>query len=158
MSEEKKKKKTKLEELRNEMAELKSLLQRTQADFVNYRRRNEEDRSKFAQIACADIMEQILPVMDNFLLAAKHVPDELEGNNWVVGVQAVEKQMEQILAQNGLEKIETVEKEFDPNVMEAIGQETDKNQNENIVIREEATGYMLNGKLLRPAKVIVNNK
>lgn len=158
MSEEKKKKKTKLEELRNEMAELKSLLQRTQADFVNYRRRNEEDRSKFAQIACADIMEQILPVMDNFQLAAKHVPDELEGNNWVVGVQAVEKQMEQILAQNGLEKIETVEKEFDPNVMEAIGQETDKNQNENIVIREEATGYMLNGKLLRPAKVIVNNK
>lgn len=155
---EEKKKKNKKEEVKNELEELKILLQRTQADFVNYRRRNEEDRTKFAQMACSDIIEQVLPVMDNFALAAKHVPAELEGNNWVIGIQAVEKQLEQILMANGLEKLEVVGKAFDPNTMEAIKEENVEDKDNHIVLNEVAAGYMLNGKLLRPAKVIVNNK
>jgi molecular chaperone GrpE len=158
MAEEKKKKPTKHDLIQAELDEIKSLLQRTQADFVNYRRRNEEDRAKFAQMACSDILEQILPVMDNFALAAKHVPVELEGNNWVVGVQAVEKQLEQILMANGLERLEVVGKTFDPNTMEAIKEEKEENKENHIVLNEVAAGYMLNGKLLRPAKVIVNIK
>lgn len=155
---EKKKKNDELAKLQAEFDEMKSLLQRTQADFVNYRRRNEEDRSNFAKFASADIIEQILPVMDYFRMAAKHVPEDLEGDNWVVGVQAIEKQLEQILSSNGLETIETVGKNYDPNTMEAIGQEDRPEEADDIVLREEAAGYKLNGKLLRPAKVIVNNK
>jgi molecular chaperone GrpE len=154
----KKEKKEQPNELQAEMAELEDLLKRTQADFVNYRRRNEEDKINFAKFATADLMEQILPVMDNFRLAAKHVPEELTGNNWVVGVQSIEKQLEQILGANGLEKIETEGREFDPNLHEAIAQSKDDSKPNHIVLTEEAPGYMLNGKLLRPAKVIVNNK
>lgn len=154
----KKKKNSELEKLQMEFDEMKSLLQRTQADFVNFRRRNEEDRTKFAQFASSDIIEQILPVLDNFHLAAKHVPVEIIDNNWVKGIQAVEKQLEQILAINGLEKLEVVGKEFDPNNAEAVGEEKNTEKENHVVLKEEAPGYLLNGKMLRPAKVIVNNK
>jgi len=152
----KKIKKTTEEDLQAEFDELKSLLQRTQADFVNYRRRNEEDKATFVRLATSDIVEQLLPVMDNFALAAKHVPKELEGNSWVQGIQAVEKQFEQILLTNGLERVETEGKPFDPNLHEAVGEMHQKDAVPGAVISEEAPGYTLGGKLIRPAKVIVN--
>src|SRR5664279_1184729 len=95
-------KKVKEDQLQNEFDELKDLLQRTQADFVNYRRRNEEDKSNFVKYATSDIIEQVLPVMDNFALAAKHVPADIETNLWVIGIKAIEKQLEQVLLSNGL--------------------------------------------------------
>jgi len=139
-----------------EFDELKSLLQRTQADFVNYRRRNDEDKAKFVRLATSDFIEQLLPVMDNFALAAKHVPAELATNNWVVGVQAVEQQLEQILLTNGLERVETEGKTFDPNFQEAVGEVHQKGLGPGIIVSEEAPGYILGGKLIRPARVIVN--
>jgi molecular chaperone GrpE len=139
-----------------ELSELKSLLQRTQADFVNYRRRNEEDKATFVKYAMGNLVEQLLPVMDNFALAAKHVPVELEGNAWVQGIQSVEKQFEQILLTNGLERVETEGKPFDPNLHEAVGEVTAKNVAPGAIVSEEAPGYMLGGKLVRPAKVIVS--
>jgi len=153
----KKAKDDKQEKLLNEINELKDTLQRVQADFVNYRRRNEEEKANFVKFAQSRIIEEILPVMDNFALAARHVPVELEANNWTIGIQAIEKQLEQIIFANGVEKVETEGKIFDPNIHEAISKITDKKHKNHEIIREEAAGYMLNGKLLRPAKVIVNN-
>ena len=144
------------DKLQTEFDELKSLLQRTQADFVNYRRRNEEDKSTFVRYATSDLIEQILPVLDNFALAAKHIPQELESNSWAQGVEAIEKQLEQILLTNGLEKAEVEGQPFDPTLHEAVGEETDTKQADGVIISEEAPGYMLGGKLIRPAKVIVN--
>ncbi len=144
------------DKLQTEYAELRDLLQRTQADFVNYRRRNEEDRSNFVKYATSDIVEQVLPVMDNFALAAKHVPAEIESNSWVIGVKAIEKQLEQVLLANGLSRIETVGSQFDPNQHEALGEAADKTLSDGTITSEEAPGYLLNGKLIRPAKVIVN--
>lgn len=144
------------EDLQTEFDELRSLLQRTQADFVNYRRRNEEDKATFVQLATSDLIEQLLPVMDNFALAAKHVPVELTGNAWVQGIQAVEKQFEQILLTNGLERVETEGRPFDPNLHEAVGELHQKGAKPGAVISEETPGYMLGGKLIRPAKVVVN--
>ena len=152
----KKEKKTTEEDLQAEFEELKSLLQRTQADFVNYRRRNEEDKATFVKCATSDIVEQLLPVLDNFALAAKHIPAELANNSWAQGVQAIEKQFEQILLTNGLEKVETEGKPFDPNLHEAVGEKHQKGAKSGVVISEEAPGYTLGGKLIRPAKVIVN--
>jgi len=142
--------------LQAEFDELKDLLQRTQADFVNYRRRNEEDKSNFVKYATSDIIEQVLPVMDNFALAAKHVPAEIESNSWVIGVKAIEKQLEQVLLANGLTRVESEGQMFDPNKHEAIAEVADKSQADGSVTSEEASGYLLNGKLIRPAKVIVN--
>jgi len=144
------------ENLQNEFDELKSLLVRTQADFVNYRRRNEEDKANFVRHATSDIIEQLIPVMDNFALMAKHVPAELATNSWAQGVQAVERQLEQILLTNGLERIETEGKPFDPNLHEAVGEVQEKGVEPGAIVTEEAPGYMLGGKLVRPAKVLVN--
>ena len=135
---------------------LKSLLQRTQADFMNYRRRNEEDKATFVQFATSDLIQQLLPVMDNFALAAKHVPAELESNAWAQGIQAVEKQLEQILLANGLGKVDAEGQAFDPNLHEAVGEVSEEKQADGIIISEQAPGYTLGGKLIRPAKVIVN--
>lgn len=152
----KKTKGTTEEDLQTEFDELKSLLQRTQADFVNYRRRNEEDKATFVRLATSDLVEQLLPVMDNFALAAKHIPAELTENPWAQGMQAIEKQFEQILLTNGLERVETEGKPFDPNLHEAVGELAQKGAEPGAVISEEAPGYTLGGKLIRPAKVIVN--
>lgn len=153
----KKPKENKKESLTNEVEELKTLLQRTQADFANYRRRNEDDRTDFIKFAQSKVIEDILPIMDNFALAAKHIPKEFEGNNWTIGIQAIEKQLEQTMSANGVEKIDSEGKVFDPSIHEAIGEISDNKYKNNEIVKEEAAGYKLNGKLLRPAKVIVNN-
>jgi molecular chaperone GrpE len=94
--------------------------------------------------------------MDNFALAAKHIPAELATNSWAQGIQAIEKQFEQILLTNGLERVETEGKIFDPNLHEAVGEFHQKGAGPGAVISEETPGYTLGGKLIRPAKVIVN--
>jgi molecular chaperone GrpE len=152
----KKEKVTKEDKQQAEYTELKDLLQRTQADFVNYRRRNEEDKANFVKYATSDVIEQILPVMDNFALAAKHVPTDIENSSWVIGIKAIEKQLEQVLLVNGLTTVDAVGQQFDPKQHEALGEIADKSQNDGIIMSEEAPGYLLNGKLIRPAKVIVN--
>ncbi len=139
-----------------DLEEMKSLLQRTQADFINYRRRNEDDKANFVKYATSDIVEQVLPVMDNFALAAKHVPAEIEQNSWVIGIRAIEMQLEQVLLANGLTRVETVGQPFDPNIHEAVADITDIAQVDGIITTEEGPGYFLNGKLIRPAKVVVN--
>lgn len=146
----------KKEKVKEEIEELKILLQRTQADFANYRRRNEEHKSSFVRLANEDLVSQLLPVLDNFSLAAQHIPAELEKNNWAIGMKQIEKQYEQILNLNGLEQIKTAGEDFDPVFHEAVGEEHDKKQRNGIIIQEELAGYTLNGKLIRPAKVIVN--
>ena len=152
----KKEKIVKEDQAKAEFEELKSLLQHTQADFANYRRRNEENKVDFVKHATSDIIEQILPVLDTFALAAKHVPKEIEGISWVMGVRAIEKQLEQTLFANGLSRVETEGKQFDPKLYEAIGEVEDKNQPDGVITSEESPGYLLHGKLIRPAKVIVN--
>ena len=141
---------------KNEIEELKLMLQRAQADFINYRRRNEEERSNFVRSAHADLITEILPVMDNFARAAAHAPEGLEEDGWVIGVKSIEKQLEKIMEDNGLQKIQTVGQEFDPNLHEALGQVSDAEKKNHEIVSEELAGYFLNGKLLRPAKVIVN--
>ncbi len=142
--------------IEKELEEMRALLQRTQADFVNHRRRVEEDKATFVKFACNDLVGQLLPVLDNFALAARHVPEGIQKDNWVTGIQAIEKQLEQILQANGLEKLETTKTQFDPSLHEAVGTMSDNKHKDNEIIREELAGYTLNGKLLRPAKVIVN--
>lgn len=148
--------KKKVENKISEIVEVKTLLQRVQADFVNYRRRVEEAKANFVKLASADVICQILPVLDNFELAAKHVPESLENDNWVTGIQAIEKQLEQVLTINGLEKVKTTGQQFDPNLHEALSETNDKRYKDNEIVSENTAGYLLNGKLIRPAKVIVN--
>ena len=141
---------------KNEVEDLRTMLQRAQADFINYRRRNEEDRQNFVKQAHAEVIEEILPVLDNFSRAADHVPENIREDNWVIGIKSIEQQLEKILSDNGLEKISAVGQEFDPAIHEAVGQISDETKKNHEIVAEELAGFYLNGKLLRPAKVTVN--
>lgn len=110
----------KFKELEAKIAELTAGWQRTQADFLNYKKQINEERASLVSSANSGLIYQILPVLDNFKLAADHMPKELEDNNWAQGIKQVERQLESILQNEGLERIKTVGEQFDPNLHEAI--------------------------------------
>ena len=134
------------------IAELTASWQRTQADFSNFRRATELDRQRLAEMIKADVLLEILPVLDNFQLAAKHIPVELANNNWAEGVKQIEKQLESILTSTGLEKIPTVGQQFDHYLHEAI-ESVACEQPEGEIVEEVQSGYKINDNVIRPAKV-----
>ncbi|TSC93463.1 MAG: molecular chaperone GrpE, partial [Candidatus Berkelbacteria bacterium Athens1014_28] len=94
--------KKKIKELEKNILEMTTGWQRTQADFSNYKKQIADEKLHLVKFANADIVEQLLPVLDHFQLATKHLPDELKSNNWAIGIKQIEKQFESILFENGL--------------------------------------------------------
>ena len=138
-----------------ENAELQDRLLRRQADFENYRRRSERDRSDFLQYAGMEFVREILPILDDFERALKV---ECADSSYSKGVGLIYTRLYEGLKKMGLEPMDTVGKKFDPNLHQAVERvETDKAQDQS-VLAEFQTGYTFKGKLLRPAmvKVAVN--
>ena len=144
-------------ELEQKVAELTAGWQRTQADFVNFRKRVEEDKSRNAKNAKIDFILSILPVLDNFRLSTQHLPEELKDNNWAQGIQHIERQLEQILSDEGVEKIEAVGQDFDPSVHEAL-ESVASDCPADQVVEEVQVGYRLGDIIIRPSKVKVSCK
>jgi molecular chaperone GrpE len=128
--------------------------QRAQADFINYKRRNEQERQDFNSFANANLLSSILPVLDDLERAVQATPEEFAGDDWVEGVKLVERKFKTILEGQGVKQILSLGMAFDPKIHEALRQ--DKGE-EGMVIGELQKGYMLNDKLLRPARVVVGN-
>jgi molecular chaperone GrpE len=126
--------------------------QRAQADFINYKRRNEQERQEFNSFANANLIRAILPALDDLELALDHVPDEYAETDWVKGVKLVERKFKTVLEGQGVKPILALGMAFDPNYHEALRQEEGE---EGIIIGELQKGYTLNDKLLRPARVVV---
>jgi molecular chaperone GrpE len=126
--------------------------QRAQADFINYKRRTETERQEFNSFANASLVLAILPVLDDLERAIGAIPGEFAAHDWVEGVRLVERKFKTILEGQGVKPILSLGMEFDPNYHEAMRQEKGK---EGVVIGELQKGYMLNDKLLRPARVVV---
>lgn len=139
------------------VAELEAQVKRIAADFDNYRRRAEEERKQLVQLSQAQTLLELTPVLDNFRRATEHLPEELKGNNWVTGILYVEKQLEQIFEQFGIQKIKTIGEPFDPQLHEAIETEKSDSVPANHVTVELEGGYTLNGTVLKPAKVKVSS-
>lgn len=135
-------------------AELEHYAKRMQADFENYKKRTQTEKSEFARYANTDLILQILPVLDNFRLAVKHLPEDLAENDWVAGIRHIESQLEQILSSEGVETITADGSQFDPNVHEAV-EEVASDKPPGEIVEEIRRGYRLNGKVIRPAKVKV---
>lgn len=148
-----KEKPTKQNEL--EKKELEDLCKRVQADFENFKKRSQKEKEEFSKFANTDLILQIIPVIDNFKLATHHLPEELRDNNWVQGILQIEKQLEQILASEGVEPIESVGHKFDPYIHEAI-EEIDSEGSPGEVVEEITRGYRLNDRVIRHAKVKVS--
>jgi molecular chaperone GrpE len=133
---------------------LTEALQRERADIINVRRRHDEQIGGLKSIIKASVVRDLLPVIDNLERALKHVPKELENNDYVKGVQGVVKQFEKTLAELGVERIKTVDEPFDPRYHEAVSMEEGDGDTE-VVSEELQAGYKLGDEVIRHAMVRV---
>ena len=131
-------------------------LLRLQAEFDNYRKRVNRERSEFVQYAVEDLICDLLPVMDNFERAIEAAHRHNNSQALLQGVEMICKQVEDVLVKRGLERIEAVGKKFDPREHEAVMQVESEEYPENTVIEEHLRGYKLKNKVLRPAMVKVS--
>ena len=131
--------------------ELEEALKRSLADFDNYRKRTEAQKIELISFAKADFMAKITPVLDNFGRAFEHL-DVTDPK--IAGIKQIEKQLEDILASEGLKRIST-QGEFNPNLHEAISYEENEIPADSI-IGEAESGWEFNGKVIKPAKVRVS--
>jgi molecular chaperone GrpE len=109
--------------LQQQVAEITEALQRERADATNIRRRHEEQLASLKTLIKAQVVRDLLPVIDNLERALKHIPQDLTENDYVKGVQGVVKQFEKTLADLGVERIATVDQPFDPRYHEAVSME-----------------------------------
>ena len=141
-------------QLSQQVAELTEALQRERADIINVRRQHETQIASLRSVVKADVVRSLLPVIDNFERALKHIPKELQNNDYVKGVQGVVKQFEKTLADIGVQKIKTVNEPFNPELHEAVSME-DGSGSEEIVSEELQSGYALGDEVIRHAMVRV---
>ena len=135
----------------SKIAELTNLVKIKQAELINLQNRFETQKKSLFLYANENLILDILPILDNFKRSTEHLPKELENDNWAKGINLIEKQLEEMLKNNGLERIIVeIGNEFDPNLHDAIEGEGEK-INEIVL-----DGYKLNSKVIRPAKVKVN--
>lgn len=138
------------------VSELTNDLKRLAADFANYRKRNEAERSDFAKFAKADLIAKLLDVLDGYDRALATVPDELKGQAWVEGMWLVERKLRAILEAEGLEAVDSLGKPFDPYLHEAVTY-VPSDQPEGTVIQEHQKAYRLHDRVIRPALVTVSS-
>lgn len=141
-------------DLQQQIGELTEALQRERADATNIRRRHEEQLAGLKSLIKANVVRDLLPVIDNFERALKHVPKDLEKHEYVSGIQSIVKQFEKTLADIGVEKIKTVGEPFDPKFHEAVSMEEGDGSTET-VSEELQSGYRLGDEVIRHAMVKV---
>lgn len=141
---------------KKQIDELTEALQRERADAVNLRRRYEEQIASLQTMAKASVVRDLLPVIDNFERALKHVPADLTDNEYIKGIDGIVKQFEKVLEQLGVQKIKTVGEPFNPHLHEAVSMEEGDGQHE-IVSEELQPGYTIGEEVLRHAMVRVRS-
>lgn len=151
----KKDNKKEIKEIRNKEEEYLENWKRAQADYLNLKRRIEEDKKEITRLANKNLVLQILPVLDNFRRAFRHIPDEYKDSDWVEGIKHLERQLEEILKNEGLKHIPTLEHEFDPNLHEAVLIEEKKGIKKGMILEELEAGYKFEDKIIKAAKVKV---
>lgn len=143
-----------VEKLQLQIADLEAALKRERADSENIRRRHEAQLTGLRTSLKAQIIKDLLPVIDNFERAILHVPKELAQNDYIKGVNAVVQQFEKTLQQLGVTRIKTVGQAFDPHLHEAVSLDDGEGQQE-VVSHELQAGYILGEDVIRHAMVRV---
>jgi molecular chaperone GrpE len=143
--------------LQEQVEDLTAAVQRERADAMNLRRRHDEQMAGLRTAVKVSVVRDLLPVIDNFERALKHVPEELADNTYIKGVQGVVKQFEKTLADLGVEKIKTVGEPFNPHLHEAVSMDEGEGS-EEIVSEELQSGYQMGDEVIRHAMVRVTTK
>jgi len=148
---------TKLDKKDLKIQELQDKYMRTFAEFDNFRKRSEKEKTAMFEVGAKSIVEKILPVVDNFERAFATVPEEDKENPFVVGMDKVFKQMITSLEEAGVKPIEAVGNEFNPDIHNAVMHIEDESFGENEVIEELQKGYMYRESVVRHSMVKVAN-
>ena len=150
----KKKKKDKMEE---KIEELEDRVKRQMAEFDNFRKRTEKEKSHMYEVGARDVIEKILPVVDNFERGLASVPEDQKENPVIVGMDKIYSQLMTTLTDLGVEPIEAVGGEFDPNYHNAVMHVEDEELGENVVAEEFQKGYMYKDTVIRHSMVKAAN-
>ncbi|PLW79361.1 nucleotide exchange factor GrpE [Candidatus Woesearchaeota archaeon] len=148
----KKEEKSELEKSNEKIIDLTSTLQRLQADFENYKRRTETEKSEFMIYSNSELIKKLLPLLDNFEIALKNTEKHEE---FIKGIELIFSQFIDILKDRKVERIKSVGEKLDPNKHEALMAQ-ESNEESNMILEEFQSGYTIGEKILRPAKVKVS--
>lgn len=144
------------EKLEADLAEKDAQMLRLRADFDNFRRRSAKEREELAAVVTQGILTDMLPLLDNFERALSAEGSDLD--SFRAGVSMIYKQMQEALAKNGLEVIDTKDKKFDPNFHQAVMRVQDSEKEDDTIEQELQKGYMAKGRVIRPSMVqVVSN-
>ena len=149
-----KKKKDKKDE---KIEELTDRVKRQMAEFDNFRKRTEKEKASMYQIGAREVIEKILPVVDNFERGLATVPEEDAGNPYAEGMEKIYKQLMTVLDDLGVKAIEAVGQEFNPDFHNAVMHVEDEDAGENVVVEEFQKGYLYKEQVVRHSMVKVAN-
>ena len=152
-----KKKDKKDKQIEDLTAQLDDLRKRTLAEFENFRKRTEKEKSTMFDMGAKSVVEKLLPIIDNFERGFAGLSEEQMSDPFVSGMDMVYKQLVKALADMGVEPIEAVGKPFDPNLHNAVMHVEDENLGENTVAQEFQKGYLYHGSVVRHSMVQVAN-
>ena len=138
-------------------AQLDDLRKRNLAEFENFRKRTEKEKSTMFDMGAKSVVEKLLPIIDNFERGFAGLSEEQMSDPFVSGMDMVYKQLVKALADMGVEPIEAVGKPFDPNLHNAVMHVEDENLGENTVAQEFQKGYLYHGSVVRHSMVQVAN-
>ena len=151
------KKKKKKEKWEEKIEELEDRVKRQMAEFDNFRKRTEKEKSHMYEVGARDVIEKILPVVDNFERGLATVPEDQKNDPVIDGMDKIYRQLMTVLTDLGVEPIEAVGKEFDPNFHNAVMHVEDEELGENIVAEEFQKGYLYKDTVVRHSMVKVAN-
>ena len=140
-----------------QIEDLTDRLKRQMAEFENFRKRTEKEKSQMYDMGASAILEKILPVIDNFERGLAAVPEEDKNNGFVEGMDKIYKQMMTVLTEVGVTPIEAAGQEFDPNLHNAVMHVEDEELGENVVAEELQKGYKYKENVIRHSMVKVAN-
>src|SRR2546425_7528876 len=143
--------------LQADLDRFRDLALRSQADFENYKKRSAREKEEAIKYANSSLLERLVSIIDNFELGLAAAKEQGEQSPIYSGMVLVQKQLNDLLAENGLQPIEAEGRRFDPNVHEAIAHEPSDQVPEGFVLRQARRGYRFQDRLLRPAKVVVSS-
>lgn len=142
-----------VEALKQQLAESAERMKRLQADFENFRRRTRQEKEELSNMVVQDFIKDLLPMIDNFDRAM--AAEATDAAQFQQGVEMIYKQLDEVLKGKGLEKIETAEAKFDPNFHQAVMRVENPDLEDDTIAMELQKGYMVKGKVIRPAMVQV---
>ncbi len=145
------------EELLTKVIEYRDLSQRLAADYQNLQKDTEKRMTEFRKYSNEQLVLELAPVLDYFNSAFAAVPEEELNSGWMLGIKHIKDHFIKVLNENNIEIIETSNQTFDPELHEAVSEE-DSQLPEDTIIKETQAGFKLQGRVIKPAKVVVSKK